>query len=151
MIGKVVMGLLLLMGMHGCSSKRPESKLPSPIWPYQFYERFNLRTILSSYEGDLRRFCATYPKDFFTPAQLYMPDTESIVIENNNRKLIFEFRADETLIVTDEVKDGSFKARTFFKIYYDEEHDDFRTDNLFVKKRENCQKYTIPDEGNVTK
>lgn len=143
---KMIVLALLIVLFTSCTSKKPGIKPPFAIYPYEFYERFNLRTILSSYDGYLKFYCASYPKDFFTPEELYMPNTDKIVIENKDKRLVFELFSEDKVIVTDEHFDGSYRAKYLYKIYYNEEHDDFRTDRLFIDKREDCKQYVIHSE-----
>lgn len=151
MMKKTLVSLSLLMMLGACASKQTDAKLLSEVWPYEFYERFNLRTILSSYNWQMKNYCGSYPKDFFTPEQLYMPNTESIVIENAQKRLVFEIRTDDKVVIIDEVKDGSYGAKSVYTIYHDKKNDDYRTRKLYIQKKENCQKYVIPRDENVSK
>ncbi len=140
---KTVILCLVILLLSSCSSKAPGIKPPFVIYPYEFYERFNLRTILSSYDGYLKHYCASYPKDFFRPDQLYMPNTDKIVIQDKDKRLTFELFAEDKVIVVDEHFDGSYKAKYLYKIYYNEEHDDFRTDRFFIQKPKDCKEYVL--------
>ena len=117
---KTIFLALLIVLFTACSPKAPGIKPPFVINPYEFYERFNLRTIISSYSGYVEHYCATYPKDFFRPDQLYMPDMETLVIENNQRRLIFKLYEEDRVIEIEENKDGSNRAKSRYKIYYNE-------------------------------
>ena len=132
-----------LLLISSCSQNKHGVKPPFAIYPYEFYERFNLRSIFSSYDGYLKYYCASYPKDFFTPEEVYMPNTNKVIIENKDKRLVFELFSEDKVIVTDEHFDGSYSAKYLYKIYYNEEHDDFRTDRRFIKKREGCRSYLI--------
>ncbi len=145
----LLLSFIILLLLSSCADKKPGIKPPFVIYPYEFYERFNLRTVLSSYDGYLKFYCASYPKDFFTPDELYMPNTDKLVIENKDKRLVFELFSEDKVIVTDEHFDGSYRAKYLYKIYYNEEHDDFRTDRLFIKKRVDCKEYVLGDETKV--
>jgi hypothetical protein len=71
---------------------------------------------------------------------------ESLVIENEQRRLIFELYEEDRVIVIEESKDGTYRAKYLYKIYYNEEHDDFRTDRFYIPKKEDCIEYQIPLE-----
>lgn len=148
---KKIILIILTLFLSGCGAKAPGIAPPFVIYPYEFYERFNLRTILSSYTGDLKYFCASYPKDFFRPDELYMPNMDKIIIQNETKRLSFELFTEDKVIVTDETLDGSYNAKYLFKIYYNEEHDDFRTDRFFIQKRENCQEYRLKPKPKTQK
>ena len=142
--------LFLILILTACSSKKPGVEVPRDLWPYELYEKFNLRTIVSSYSNHLKYYCLSYPKDFYKPDQLYMPNTQSIIIKNKVRLLSFEIVSRDHIIVTDEVEDA-YKARHYYKIYYNEEFDDYRADTFFIKQRNNCVEYIMPDDENVSK
>ena len=67
---KKIILIVILIFLNACSDKKPGIPPPNSIWPYEFYEKFNLRTIVSSYANKVRYYCASYPKDFFRPDQL---------------------------------------------------------------------------------
>ncbi len=142
---KNIILVLLTLFMSGCSPKPPGVKPPFLIYPYEFYDRFNLRTIISSYSEALKHYCASYPKDFFTRDQLYMPNTDTLVIEDETKKLVFELYEEDKVIVTEETKDGSYRAKYLYTIYYNEENDDFRTDRFFIPKHEKCKAHGLQD------
>jgi len=148
---KTIILTLLIFLLSSCSSKAPGIKPPFVIYPYEFYERFNLRTILSSYDGYLKHYCASYPKDFFTPDELYMPNTDKVVMENKEKRLTFELFSEDKVIVVDERFDGSYSAKYLYKIYYNEEHDDFRTDRFYLEKPKNCKPYVLKQKKEEAK
>ncbi|MDF1882011.1 hypothetical protein JHD50_11995 [Sulfurimonas sp. MAG313] len=145
----ILWGILLLL-LSACSDKKPGVIPPSPIWPMEFYEKFNLRTIVSSYGNILKYACESYPKDFFTSDQLYMPNTSTIVIYDLNRTLTFEITSLSQVIVKDQMND-SYEAEHLYTIYYNEEHNDYRTDLFFIKKKKNCLYLGRKKDANVSK
>ncbi|PHR55867.1 MAG: hypothetical protein COA44_09505 [Arcobacter sp.] len=148
-MNKIIL-LFLILFFTSCSSKKPGIEVERDLWPYELYEKFNLRTIVSSYSSPLRYFCLSYPKDFFRPDQLYMPNTQSIIIKNKTRYLSFELISRDEVIVID-IVEGSYKARHLYKFYYNEEFDDYRTDMFFIKQKEDCVEFIIPSDENVSK
>ena len=134
----------------GCGEKKPGVIPPHNIWPYELYQKFNLRTIVSSYNPYLKYYCASYPKDFFKADNLYMPNTDKIVIYDLNKTLSFELVSKNQVIVTDQVDDSYF-AQHLYEIYYNEENDDYRADLYFIKKREDCVPLVLKEDENVSK
>ena len=143
--------LFLLLMFTGCSDKKPGVKPPEAIWPYEFYNRFNLRTIVSTYSTQVKYYCASYPKDFFKPENVMMPNTEKVVIEDDKRYLSFEIVSRDQVIVVDKIKEGSYNAQHLYQIYYNEEYDDYRTDLYFIDKRDDCVKLVFKEDENVSK
>jgi hypothetical protein len=120
------------------------------VWPYELYEKFNLRTTLSSYSNALKTYCASYPKDFYRPDQVTMPDTDTIVMENELMRLSFKFVTQDQVIMVDEVKGGLSKIQRGLTLYYNEDKDEYRTDTFFIEKNENCIEFVIPEDNNST-
>ena len=85
------------------------------------------------------------------PDQLYMPNLDKLVIENEQKRLTFEMYAEDKVIITDESKDGLYRAKHLYRIYYNEEHDDFRTDRFYIPRVDNCVEYVIQNDANVSK
>jgi len=142
--------IFFILVLTACSDKRPGIEPPSAIWPYEFYNKFNLRTIVSSYGLPLRYYCASYPKDFFRPDKVVMPNTDKVVIQDEKRLLSFEIISQNQIIVVDEVKDGSYQAKHLYTIYYNEEHDDYRADLFFIQEKEDCAALILKDDENVS-
>ena len=147
---KKIFLIVLILLLSACSSKKPGIEIDTDIWPYELYEKFNLRTIVSSYGNSLRYYCASYPKDFFKADSLYMPSTDKIVIYDLNKTLSFELVSKNQVIVTDQVND-SYNAQHLYTIYYNEENDDYRTDLYYIHKREDCVPLVFKDDENVSK
>jgi len=139
-----------LVIFSSCSVKRPGVEVDTEIWPYELYNKFNLRTVNSRYSNGLRYYCASYPKDYFRPDQLYMPNTDKIIMENNETLLSFEFITNSQIVMEEEEKDGSYKSRMLHTIYYNEEFDDYRASTRYTKKHEKCVPYVIPEDVNST-
>ena len=147
---KKIILVVILIFLQACSDKKPGITPPHTIWPYEFYEKFNLRTIVSSYVNQVRYYCATYPKDFFRPDQLSMPNDEKIIIYDENRTLSFELISADQVIIIDQVKDR-YDAQHLYRIYYNEEADDYRSDMFYIKPRKNCIELSLKHDENVSK
>jgi len=131
-----------------CAKKSPGTEVTTEIWPYELYNKFNLRTVFSRYSNGLRYYCASYPKDYYRPDQVYMPNTDKIIMENNETLLSFEFITNSQIILIEESKDGSYKSKVMHTIYYNEAFDDYRASTRYIKKRKNCLPYVIAEDIN---
>jgi len=140
--------VLLILFLSSCSVKGPGVEVDTEIWPYELYKKFNLRTVHSRYSYGLRYYCSSYPKDYFRPDQLYMPNTDKIVMENNETLLSFEFLTNSQVIMVDESKDGTYRSKEIYTIYYNEEHDDYRVSVRYIKKHQKCIPYVIAKDIN---
>jgi len=138
---KNIVLISLIVLFSACSPQQSELKPPLVVYPYDFYEKFNLRTLVSSYGKSLQYYCASYPKDFFEEYEVRTANSTLLILENMDRRLSFEMVAYNQVIITDEVKENQYKAQSRYTFYYDEAHDDFRVDASFIKKNENCKVY----------
>ncbi len=77
-----------------------------------------------------------------------MPNTEKVVIEDKNHYLSFELVSQDQVIVEDIIKDGTYHATHLYRIYYNEENDDFRTESFFIPQRENCIELVLKEDEN---
>ena len=143
----ILIGLILLF--TACSSKKPGVELSDDIWPYELYNKFNLRTIISSYSDYLRYYCVSYPKDFYKPDKVFMPNTQRVIIRTETRLLSFEFVSRDEVVIMDEVE-GAYKSRHLYKIYYNEEFDDYRTDLFFIEQKVDCAQFVLAEDVNTS-
>ena len=147
---KIIILSIILILFSACADKKPGITPPFSIWPYEFYNKFNLRTIVSSYSKKVRYYCGSYPKDFFKPDQLYMPNSDKVIIYDENRSLSFELVSSNQVIIVDEIK-NKYNASHLYTIYYNEEADDYRADTFFIKVRENCVDLVLKQDINASK
>ena len=114
----------------------------------ELYEKFNLRTTLSSYSNALKTYCSSYPKDFYRPDQVTMPNTDKVVMENEFMLLSFEFITQDKVVMVDEVKGGLSKIQRGLTLYYNEDKDEYRSDTFFIEKSDNCIEFVIAQDKN---
>ncbi len=134
-----ILSLILILLLSSCASKKPGVEPSFAVYPYDFYEKFNLRTIISSYRGYLQAYCASYPKDFFEQHEIGTADSRILFLENEEKILLFEMVSYNQVMISDRTKDNSYKSKSLYTFYYNEEHDDFRTDEFFIPKKEGCK------------
>ncbi len=115
------------------------------VWPMEFYEKLNLRTFFNFYTPYVKTYCNTYPRDFFSRDQVVMPDSRTVVMENSLLRL--ELQADELgkLVMYNESKATKAWDKKIIRVYYDEQHNDFRVDEVYIAPKSNCF-YLIPKE-----
>ncbi len=145
----LVLGLGLFL-FAGCSQKHPGAQIDEPVWPYEFYKRFNLRTIISSYSNQLKFVCASYPREFYLPGGVVMPNSDKVVIEDKDRYLSFDLVSTDQVIIEDVLKDGKYHAKHLYTFYYNEEHDDFRADTFYIPIHPKCVPLILKEDENVS-
>ena len=145
-----LISLFPLLFFTACSQRTPGVLVDTEVWPYELYAKFNLRTTLSSYSNALKTYCASYPKDFYTKDQVFMPNTDKIIMENELMLLSFEFITQDQVIMVDEVKGGLSKTQRTLTLYYNEDVDEYRTDTFFIEKSEDCKVFVIKKDENST-
>jgi len=148
---KKVVLVIILVFLSACSQKSPGILVNKPVWPYELYEKLNLRTFLNSYSNALHYYCASYPKDFYRPEQVSMPNGDKIVMQNADMLLSFEFVADDQVVMIEERKDGTLRNEHSFMLYYNEDVDEYRSNSFFIEAKKECLPYVIAKDKNETK
>jgi len=133
--------IFFLLLLTGCSTKKVEVEPLFVVYPYDFYEKFNLRTIISSYRTRLQYYCGSYPKDFFKQYEIRVANDKFLVLDDGDRTLSFEMVAYNQVIITDSARESEYKSTSLYTFYYNTEEDDFRADEFYVKKEEDCKVY----------
>lgn len=134
--------IIFILFIGGCASQRPGVDPLFVIYPYDFYEKFNLRTVISSYRNQLAYFCASYPKDFFQEKDIRIADGKFLVLDNGERLLTFEMIAYNQVIMTDEIPQSGYKGEGTYTFYYNKEADDFRVSEFLIDKKSDCKEYS---------
>ena len=135
---KIISLISILIMMNACSAKKIGVDPHFVIYPYDFYEKFNLRTIISSYRLQLQNSCLSYPKDFFEEQDMRVADNKFLALENTERKLMFEMVAYNQVIITDQAEEGGYESKSLYTFFYNKQEDDFRVDEFFIRKNESC-------------
>lgn len=138
---KKVVWVALILILGACSSKQPGTDPAFVIYPYDFYEKFNLRTIISSYRNHLHYYCTRYPKDFFKENEIRTANNKLLILDNGNKTLTFEMVAYNKVIITDLDRQNKYKSKSLYTFFYNKEADDFRVYEFFIKQKDNCKEY----------
>lgn len=137
--------MVSLVLLSACAPKEPQLEDARSIWPLEFYEKLNLRSFFNYYTPYVKTYCNTYPKDFFSREQVLMPDTQSVVMENSAVRLSIHVDEFGKLIMHNESKQSKAWDKKTISVYYDEEHDDYRVNEIYIKPKPKCL-YLLPKE-----
>ncbi|MEZ0575887.1 hypothetical protein [Halodesulfovibrio aestuarii] len=112
------------------------------ITPETIYTSFNMRTISSSLGNNLGYYCADYLSEIFSQETVSFNEN-TLVIDSNKRYLRFVIVEDDTLMLYEKIKGGSYNAQSIITVSYDKQHRDFRGDETYIDMPSICKPYPL--------
>lgn len=120
---------------------------PPQITPQDFYERFNMRTILSSVGPRLNYHCESFPFEFFSITE--MTDDYLELEEDGYPQWYINFLGDNTIELFISVWGTTYRSNTEYRLIFDTETQQWRASTTFINIPDNCVPYkrTISPQG----
>ena len=105
------------------------------------YEKFNMRTVYSSYGPRLKYYCESYPKDYFPKENAKFIKGKQLELVSGNDIWVFTIKEPNTFFLNNQITKATYNSGKEYSVQYDEVHNDWRADKILIKKKGNCKKY----------
>lgn len=111
----------------------------------EFYERFNMRTIFSSFGQNLKHYCESYPKEFLLKKKLIFLSKKTLELGFYNDYLVWSVTiiGKNRIQLYDYIPSGTYRSTEDYEVFFDQEHQDWRTKITYIPIPQNCEKYDI--------
>lgn len=106
---------------------------------HDIYEKFNMRSIFSSYGQRLKYYCESYPKNFFSKAKHVSENR--LELESGDDFWVFTIKERNIIHITNQITSGTYNSETRYEIYFDNENNDWRARQTFIEIPKDCKKY----------
>lgn len=116
--------------------------LAAEITPETIYTSFNMRTVSSSLANNLGYYCASYLSEIFSEETVSF-DEDTLIIDSAKRYLKFVIVEDDTLMVYEKIKGGSYNTQSIIPVTYSEQYSDFRADESYIEIPLLCEPYPL--------
>ncbi|HTQ99523.1 MAG TPA: nuclear transport factor 2 family protein, partial [Candidatus Acidoferrum sp.] len=106
------------------------------------YARFNMRTINSSFGPRLKFYCDSYPKDFFPAAsKKIIPADNTLQLQAEEDVWTIKLLSPTRVSITNSISGGTYSDSTEYDIAWDETNMDWRANQTFIAKGNECVDY----------
>ena len=105
------------------------------------YEKFNMRTIYSSYGQRLKYYCESYPKEYFSKENAKFINDKQLELVSGSDVWVFTIKASNILLLNNQITSGTYNIGKEFSVYFDSENNDWRADKILIKKSDKCKNY----------
>lgn len=112
---------------------------PRKLTTYELYEKFNMRTIFSSYGQRLKYYCESYPRNYFLKA--YHVSEDRLELESGDDVWVFTIEGPNKIYISNQITSGTYNAGARYVIYYDQENNDWRSRETYINIPKDCKKY----------
>ncbi|VAW71121.1 hypothetical protein MNBD_GAMMA10-1644 [hydrothermal vent metagenome] len=127
--------ILTLSAIISCNVTAGEIKLDD------IYEKFNMRTIYSSYGQRLKYYCESYPKEYFSKENIKHIKGKKLELISGDDIWVFTIKGPNQLVLSNKISDASYNTLDEYTVYYDKDNNDWRANKILLKKSEDCVKY----------
>ncbi len=104
-----------------------------------FYERFNMRSIYSSYDQRLKYYCESYPKDFFKSPKFVSINQVEFV--DGDDIWIISIQPNNKIKVTNKITSGTYSTTSVHRLYFDKHSNEWRSLETFIGIPKKCVPY----------
>lgn len=105
---------------------------------YGLYEKFNMRSIFSSFGQRLKYYCQSYPKDFFMVTNI---SENKLELEADDDVWEFTIEEPNIIYINNTITSGTYNSSVRYEIYYVEKNNDWRSRETFIDISEDCKQY----------
>lgn len=109
------------------------------------YDKFNMRSIYSSYAPRLKYFCQSYLKDFFSPKQIVAKTASELVLDNGDDVWTIKITGKNRISVANQIKTGTYNSVKEYDVYFNEASLDWRAKEAAIAVPGKCVTYEIPN------
>ncbi|VAW81949.1 hypothetical protein MNBD_GAMMA12-1966 [hydrothermal vent metagenome] len=107
------------------------------------YNKFNMRTIYSSYGQRLQYYCGAYPKNFFPKHQASFKFGNTLKLVSGDDVWIFTMKSDNKIILVNKITSGTYNTVNKYALHFDRINGDWRADKIRIKEPVNCKKFSF--------
>lgn len=109
--------------------------------PEEFVNKFNMRTIFSSYGPRLKYYCATYPFEYFSIIH-HVSDTELNLYDGSDYWSV-RFEEGNRIILYNRITDASYRSQESYQLVYFESLDEWRADETKLERSDACEPFEL--------
>ncbi len=131
---KQLIFLLLLMSAN-------DSHATGELTIDSVYEKFNLRSINSSYGQRLKYFCQSYLKEFFPPKHIVAKTATELSLDNGDDVWTIKIIGKNKISVENLIKTGTYGSVSEYDIYFGTETSDWRAKEAVIEVQGKCVAY----------
>ncbi|WP_375172419.1 lysozyme inhibitor LprI family protein [Marinobacter sp.] len=109
--------------------------------PEAFVNKFNMRTIFSSYGPRLKYYCDTYPVEYFSIIN-YVSETELDLYDGSDYWSV-RFEEGNRIILYNRIRDASYRSQKSYQLVYFESLDEWRADETRNERLDDCEPFEL--------
>lgn len=102
------------------------------------YQRFNMRTIYSSYGQRLKWYCESYPVEFFNEKHIL---SDGMVLISGDDIWGFRIIDGATVFIENKIKNSTYDTTNQYSIHYDKDHEEWRASETLIHIDSECEHF----------
>jgi len=108
------------------------------------FEKFNMRTIYSSYGQRLKYYCGTYPKDIFLKGNAKFNKKENkLELHSGSDIWVFKIEGSNKIFLNNKVTSATYDSGKEYAVKFDAKNNDWRVNKILIKEPKGCKKYVL--------
>jgi len=115
----------------------------STISPRALYERFNMRTIKSSYGPRLNYHCNTFPFEYFSESQAKIEGKNILILDNGGDFWLFKILPGNKVSITNQIISGTYLSQIEYELKYDSTSSEWKAKEANLARAPDCVFYNL--------
>ena len=133
--------MVILWPLAALNAAADESR---QLTPEAFVDKFNMRTVLSSYGQSLKYYCEQFPKQFFS--KIHYASNTKLHLYNGTDYWWVEFHANNKITLGNQITDASYRSQSTHKLAYSESEDEWRAEEAWIERPTNCEPFVLEEQ-----
>lgn len=105
------------------------------------YEKFNMRTIYSSYGQRLKYYCESYPKQFFSIEGASFVSDSRLELVSGEDVWVFTISEPNIISVGNHITSGTYNSVSTYALYFDRKAQDWKAKETYIDIPKDCASY----------
>ncbi|YCO04890.1 hypothetical protein ACB087_15430 [Vibrio sp. VNB-15] len=105
------------------------------------YEKFNMRTVYSSYGQNLKWYCESYPREFFSTEEASFVSDSRLELVSGDNVWIFTISEPNIVTIGNQITSGTYNSVSTYELYFDPRTQDWRANETYIDIPKDCERY----------
>ncbi|MEF1170680.1 hypothetical protein [Vibrio campbellii] len=105
------------------------------------YEKFNMRTVYSSYGQRLKYYCESYPNEFFSIEGASFVSDSRLELVSGEDVWVFTISEPNIISVGNQITSGTYNSVSTYELYFDHKAQDWKAKETYIEIPKDCEHY----------
>ncbi|MFB9153976.1 hypothetical protein ACFFUS_11580 [Vibrio gallaecicus] len=100
-----------------------------------------MRTVYSSYGQNLKWYCESYPREFFSTEEVSFVSDSRLELVSGDNVWIFTISEPNIVTIGNQITSGTYNSVSTYELYFDPQTQDWRANETYIDIPKDCERY----------